>query len=139
MSKSEKRANGGQDYGDLARLLRDIVQDSGAGQAPMSDHLRGLVSKAYGLACFLDPCLRTVVKHDAETGHWEGRTREIKPPDGEAGRRSHYLRWATSILCHHLKGRAIDGDESDRLLEIAAILEEGSALPPFGFARGTAR
>ena len=119
---------------DLAALLQEIIRASATGQAPsLSPHLRGLVSKAYGLACSLDPSIVTTVKPDADK--WKVSSHEIDAPDGEAAKCSHYLQSVTGILCHHLQGRAFDGDEIAKLLKLVDALDGGKAKDGDGQAQ----
>jgi hypothetical protein len=140
MSKSAKRASKKQDDGDLAELLRQIVRDYGTRESPMPVYSPGPLLTAFHLALALDPSI--VRTNKRVPGGWKSTVGPVAPPNDEAAKRAHNLkavacilsdimqRWKTQRRC------SLQGDEIDRLLEIAALLKEGT---PFGFAAGRER
>jgi len=103
----------------------------------------GPLLTAFHLARELDPSTKSTFHRIP--GGWKSTSRSIAPPNDEAAALAHNLKTVACLLYYMMqrwktqRRCSLQGDEIDRLLEIAAVLEEGTAPPPFGFAAGRAR
>lgn len=104
--------------GDLAHLLREIVQARKVTDRRPEGYLREIMNRASGWQALLDPGSKAAPLPNGRG--WECKT-SLTPVD----RRSHYLRAGGAILCRLLTDHQIHGDENEKLLEIADVLDGG--------------